>query len=117
MSQLGISIFSMVVLERPLERVYPEIDLVTTPDGAPVAMVHCNNCTGDMNAWAELIREAVGLFGTDLAPNELYDRLYQWSTSGELDCGGVTVVNYLAGEGVTHFDGGRPLVVRRRRAG
>ncbi len=108
----GTSIFSMVVLERPLERVYPEIDLVTTPDGAPVAMVHCNNCTGDMNAWAELIREAVGLFGTDLAPNELYDRLYQWSTSGELDCGGVTVVNYLAGEGVTHFDGGRPLVVR-----
>lgn len=108
----GTSIFSMVVLERPLERVYPEIDLVTTPDGAPVAMVHCNNCTGDMNAWAELIREAVGLFGTDVAPDELYDRLYQWSATGEADCGGITVVNYLAGEGVTHFDRGRPLVVR-----
>ena len=108
----GTSVFAMIVLEKALSKVYPEIDMVTTPTGKPVAMVHCNNCTGDMNAWAELIREAVGLFGTDLAPNELYDRLYQWSTSGELDCGGVTVVNYLAGEGVTHFDGGRPLVVR-----
>lgn len=108
----GTSIFSMVVLERPLERVYPEIDMVTTPDGAPVAMVHCNNCTGDMNAWAELIREAAMLFGAEVSPDELYDRLYQWSTSGEPDCGGITVVDYLAGEGVTHFDGGRPLVVR-----
>ena len=108
----GTSIFSMVVLERPLKRVYPEIDLVTTPAGAPVAMVHCNNCTGDMNGWVELLREAVCLFGGEAPTDRLYTRLYEHSLTGEADCGGVTVVNYLAGEGVTHFDEGRPLVVR-----
>lgn len=109
----GTSIFSMVVLERPLKHVYPEIDLVTTPDGAPVAMVHCNNCTSDMNAWAQLLQEAVALFGLEVSQDELFTRLYQWSTTGDADCGGVTVVNYLAGEGVTHFDQGRPLLIRR----
>ena len=83
----GTSIFSMVVLERPLKKVYSEIDMVTTPAGSPVAMVHCNNCTGDMNAWAGVLGEAAALF--------------------------MTVVNYLAGEGVTHLDEGRPLVLRR----
>lgn len=109
----GTSIFSMVVLEKPLEKVYPEIDLVTTPTGKPVAMVHCNNCTTDMNAWVGVLRETLELFGTTVSANELYTRLYQHSLSGAPDCGGVMVYNYLAGEGVTHMDEGRPMVVRR----
>ncbi len=108
----GTSIFSMVVLERPLEKVYEEIDLVTTPTGAPVAMVHCNNCTNDTNAWADVLEEAAALFGARPGRGELYTRLYQKSLEGDPDCGGVLVCNYLAGEGVTHMDAGRPLVLR-----
>ena len=109
----GTSIFSMVVLERPLSKVYPEIDLVTTPSGKPVAMVHCNNCTNDMNAWVGLLRETVALFGGEADTNALYTALYNKSLEGDADCGGVTVYNYMAGEGVTHLDAGRPMVVRQ----
>lgn len=108
----GTSIFSMVVLERPLKKVYPEIDLVTTPDGRPVAMVHCNNCTNDMNAWVSLLGETAALFGAEPDTGALYTRLYEKSLEGEADCGGVMVCNYLAGEGVTHMDAGRPMAVR-----
>ncbi|MCI2057130.1 MAG: FGGY-family carbohydrate kinase [Oscillibacter sp.] len=108
----GTSIFSMVVLEKPLKKVYPEIDLVTTPTGKPVAMVHCNNCTNDMNAWVSLMGDLTDLFGNSPDTGTLYTKLYQKSMEGEPDCGGVTVVNYLAGEGVTHFNEGRPLVIR-----
>ena len=108
----GTSIFSMVVLERPLERVYEEIDLVTTPTGAPVAMVHCNNCTNDTNAWVGVLGETARLFGAEPSAGELYTKLYEKSLEGDLDCGGVLVCNYLAGEGVTHMDAGRPMVVR-----
>ncbi|MCD8381799.1 MAG: ATPase [Clostridiales bacterium] len=109
----GTSIFSMVVLEKPLSRVYPELDLVTTPTGSPVAMVHCNNCTNDMNAWVSALRETVELFGGSVSTGDLYTKLYEKSLEGDPDCGGVLVYNYLAGEGVTHLDEGRPLVVRR----
>ncbi len=109
----GTSIFSMVVLEKPLSRVYEEIDMVTTPTGKPVAMVHCNNCTNDSNAWVSVLKEAAQLFGAEPAPGELYTKLYEKSLEGEPDCGGILVCNYLAGEGVTHLDEGRPLVVRR----
>ena len=109
----GTSIFSMVVLEKPLKKVYEEIDLVTTPAGAPVAMVHCNNCTNDSNAWVSVLREAAELFGASPSTEEVYTRLYQKSLEGGADCGGVLVCNYLAGEGVTHMDEGRPMVVRR----
>ena len=108
----GTSIFSMVVLERPLKKVHEEIDLVTTPAGRPVAMVHCNNCTNDTNAWASVLAEAAELFGAKPSTGELFTRLYEKSMEGEADCGGVLVCNYLAGEGVTHLDSGRPLVVR-----
>ncbi len=108
----GTSIFSMVVLERPLERVHEEIDLVATPAGKPVAMVHCNNCTGDSNAWVSVLREAAELFGASPDPGEIYARLYRKSLEGDPDCGGIFVCNYLAGEGVTHMDAGRPMVVR-----
>ncbi len=109
----GTSIFSMVVLERPLKKVYSEIDMVTTPEGSPVAMVHCNNCTGDTNAWAGVLGETAVLFGAGPDTGTLFTRLYEKSLEGDADCGGVTVVNYLAGEGVTHLDEGRPLVLRR----
>ena len=103
----------MVVLEKPLKKVYPEIDLVTTPTGKAVAMVHCNNCTSDMNAWAGILRETAELFGGEVDTGTLYTKLYQKSLEGDPDCGGIITYNYLAGEGVTHLDGGRPMVVRR----
>ena len=109
----GTSIFSMVVLERSLQKVYEEIDLVTTPTGKPVAMVHCNNCTNDSNAWVGLLKESANLFGAAPADGEVYTKLYEKALQGDADCGGVLVCNYMAGEGVTHLDEGRPMVVRR----
>ena len=109
----GTSIFAMVVLERPLKKVYEEIDLVTTPTGKPVAMVHCNNCTSDTNAWVSLLGETARLFGAAPSTGELYTRLYEKSLEGDPDCGGLLVCNYMAGEGVTHMDAGRPLVIRK----
>lgn len=109
----GTSIFSMVVLERPLKKVYEEIDLVTTPTGKPVAMVHCNNCTGDSNAWISVLKETANLFGAEPSNGDVYTKLYEKSLEGDPDCGGVLVCNYMAGEGVTHLNEGRPMVVRR----
>lgn len=109
----GTSIFSMVVLEHPLKKMYEEIDLVTTPTGKPVAMVHCNNCTNDNNAWVSVLKETANLFGAESGTGEVYTKLYEKSLEGDPDCGGVLVCNYLAGEGVTHMDSGRPLVVRK----
>ncbi len=109
----GTSIFSMVVLEKQLSRVYEEIDMVTTPTGKPVAMVHCNNCTNDTNAWVSVLKETANLFGVHPSTGELYTKLYRHSLVGDVDCGGVQVCNYMAGEGVTHMDAGRPLVARR----
>lgn len=109
----GTSIFSMVVLEAPLKHVYEEIDMVTTPSGSDVAMVHCNNCTTDSNAWVSVLHEAATLLGAELPTGEVYTRLYEASLKGDADCGGVLVCNYMAGEGITHLDEGRPLVVRK----
>ncbi len=108
----GTSIFSMIVLERPLRRNYPEISPVTTPTGAPVAMVHCTNGTNDSNAWFSLLDEAARLFGAHPG-DELYPKLYEKSLEGDADCGQVLVCNYLSGESVTHVNAGRPMVVRR----
>lgn len=108
----GTSIFAMVVLEKPLAKVYPEIDLVTTPAGDAVAMVHCNNCTSDLNAWVSMYAEFAALCGVQTEMGELYVRLFEKSLEGAPDCGGVIPVNYYSGEGVTHFDAGRPLLVR-----
>lgn len=109
----GTSIFSMVVLERPLKEVYSEIDIVTTPTGKDVAMVHCNNCTNDSNAWVAVMKEIANLFGVLPDTAELYTKLYKKSLEGDDDCGGVLVCNYMSGEGVTHFDSGVPLVARK----
>lgn len=108
----GTSIFAMVVLEKPLQKVYPEIDLVTTPDGAPVAMVHCNNCTSDLNAWVNLFGQVAALCGAPRKASELFPLLFNASLEGAPDCGGVVPVNYYSGEGVTHFDAGCPLLLR-----
>lgn len=108
----GTSMFSMIVLEKPLRRVYPEISPVTTPTGAPVAMVHCTNGTNDSNAWFSLLNETAQLFGAQ--PGEdLYPKLYEKALEGDPDCGQVLVCNYLSGESVTHLNAGRPMVVRR----
>ena len=109
----GTSIFSMVVLEKALKKVYEEIDLVTTPTGKAVAMVHCNNCTNDSNAWVGVLKEAACLLGAEPSTGEVYTKLYEKALEGDPDCGGVLVCNYMAGEGVTHLDEGRPMVVRR----
>ena len=109
----GTSIFAMVVLERPLSRMYPEIDMVTTPAGRPVAMAHCNNCTSDWDAWVKVLKETALLFGAKPSTPELYDRLYEKSLEGAEDCAGILTYNYLSGEPVTGFSEGRPMVVRR----
>ncbi|MBQ2686435.1 MAG: ATPase, partial [Clostridia bacterium] len=108
----GTSIFSMTVLEENLKEVHEEIDVVTTPSGDPVAMVHCNNCTNESNNWAKLFSEASALFGASPSTEELYTKLYEKSLEGDDDCGGITVCNYLAGEGVTHIDSGMPMITR-----
>ena len=76
-------------------------------------MVHCNNCTNDMNAWVSLLGETAQLFGAEVSTGELFTKLYQKSLEGETDCSGVLTYNYMAGEGVTHLDEGRPMVVRK----
>lgn len=108
----GTSIFSMVVTEKALSKVHEEIDMVTTPDGSPVAMVHCNNCTSDLNAWVNLFEEALGKFGAKPDKNELYGALYREALAADPDCGGLMAYNYFAGEPVTGLNEGRPLFVR-----
>lgn len=108
----GTSIFAMVVLEKALSKYYPEIDMVTTPAGKPVAMVHCNNCTSDINAWAGIFRSFSERAGKPLTQSELYDLLFYAALEGDADCGGIFTVNYFSGEPVTGFEEGRPLLVR-----
>ena len=108
----GTSVFAMVVLEKPLSRVYPEIDLVTTPSGEPVAMVHCNNCTSDLNAWVSLFGEFAAAFGIRADASELFSVLYQKALEGDPECGGLLAYNYFSGEHITGFEEGRPLFAR-----
>ncbi|MDE7222818.1 MAG: FGGY-family carbohydrate kinase [Acetatifactor sp.] len=108
----GTSIFSMVVTEHALNKVHEEIDMVTTPDGYPVAMVHCNNCTSDLNAWVNLFEEFAGKFGVKPDKNELYGTLYREALSADPDCGGLMAYNYFSGEPVTGLNAGRPMFVR-----
>ncbi len=108
----GTSIFSMVVTEKALSKVYEEIDMVTTPDGSPVAMVHCNNCTSDLNAWVGLFQQFEDAFGRKTDMDELYGRLYREALKGDTDCGGLVSYNYFSGEPVTGLNEGRPLFIR-----
>ena len=108
----GTSVFAMVVLEKDLEKVHPEIDMVTTPDGSAVAMVHCNNCTSDLNAWISLFEEFTQAFGMKVDRNDLFGTLYRKALEGDPDCGGLLAYNYFSGEHITGFEEGRPLFVR-----
>jgi sugar (pentulose or hexulose) kinase len=108
----GTSIFAMIVLEHDLSKIYTEIDMVTTPAGRPVAMVHCNNCTTDIDAWIRVFGEAVSTLGHEVSKPELYDAMYTKALEGDADGGGVLSYNYYAGEPITGFDEGRPLLVR-----
>ena len=107
----GTSDFAMVVVDHDLG-VHREIDMVTTPAGAPVAMVHCNNCTSDINAWVNLFDQFAELFGVEISKNDLYTKLFQVALKGDPDCGGLLSYNYFSGEGVTDLDEGRPLFAR-----
>ena len=108
----GTSIFSMVVTENPLSKVHEEIDMVTTPDGSPVAMVHCNNCTSDLNAWVGLFGQFADILGAQIDKNDLYGTLYREALKADADCGGMVSYNYFSGEPVTGLNEGRPLFVR-----
>ncbi len=108
----GTSSFSMIVLEKELSKPYEMIDMVTTPDGSPVAMVHCNNCTSDLNAWVNLFKEYQELLGIPVNMDEIYSKLYNIALTGDADCGGLLSYNYISGEPVTGIADGRPLFVR-----
>ena len=108
----GTSVFSMLVLEKPLQGVYPEIDIVATPDGSPVAMVHCNNCCSELDAWVKVFGEFAELIGKPLDISDLYEPLYRNAMEGDRDCGGVTAYNCLSGEPVIGLDSGKPMYFR-----
>lgn len=110
----GTSVFSMIVLEKKLSKVYPQIDIVTTPEGNSVAMVHCNNCTSDLNAWVSVFKEFCDTFGVEMDMNRLYEGLYKKALEGDKDCGGLLAYNYFSGEHITHFSEGRPLFAREQ---
>ncbi len=108
----GTSVFAMVVLEKELSKVYPELDLVTTPTGHLVGMVHCNNCTSDLNAWVSIFKEFAESMGMQVDMNQLFGTLYNKALEGDADCGGLMAYNYFSGEHITGFEEGRPLFVR-----
>ena len=108
----GTSVFAMIVLEKNLEKVYPEIDLVTTPDGSLVGMVHANNCTSDLNAWVGLFKEFADTFGMKIDMNDLYGTLYKKALEGDADCGGLLSYGFLSGENIMKVEEGRPMFVR-----
>ena len=108
----GTSSFSMIVLEKELSKPYEMIDMVTTPDGSLVAMVHCNNCTSDLNAWVNLFKEFQELQGQPVDMDDIYGKLYNHALTGHADCGGLVSYNYFSGEPVTGLAEGRPLFVR-----
>lgn len=108
----GTSVFAMIVLEKLLSKLHREIDMVTTPDGAPVAMVHCNNCTSDINAWTYLFKEVLDLMGADCSMGDLFTALFKKSAEADADCGDLISYNYFSGEFITGFETGKPLFIR-----
>jgi len=108
----GTSVFAMIVLEKALSKVYPELDMVTTPTGKPVAMVHCNNCTSDINAWAGMLHGFAAAAGQEVDMGKVFVTLFNAAMEGDKDCDGVINYNYFSGEPVTGLDEGRPMMVR-----
>ncbi len=109
----GTSIFAMLVLEKNLSKQYLEIDMVTTPAGKPVAMAHANSCTSDLDAWAGMFNELLGVFGAKVDKAKLYDTLYFQALEGAKDGGGMLSYNYYSGEPITGLEEGRPLFLRQ----
>ncbi|MBI9109425.1 MAG: ATPase [Spirochaetales bacterium] len=108
----GTSVFAMLVLEKELKKVHPEIDQVTTPDGSLVAMAHSNNCSSEYSAWINLFGDAARVLGTNISPSKLFDTLMKLALKGDSDCGGLMAYGYHSGEHITGFSEGRPLFVR-----
>ena len=109
----GTSVFAMVVLEKALKAVHEELDMVTTPSGDAVAMVHCNNCTSDLNAWVGLFKEFSELFGMDIDMNDIYGKLYNNALTADKDGGGLVAFNLFSGEPVIGLNEGRPMFARK----
>ena len=109
----GTSIFAMVVMDHYPQSVHEELDMVTTPDGHPVAMVHCNNCTSDINAWVNIFADFVKAAGVKMDKGELYPILFEAAMRADDDCGGIVSYNFFSGEPVAGFEEGRPLFARR----
>lgn len=109
---VGTSVFAMIVLEKELSKVYPEIDMVTTPGGSPVAMAHANNCSSDLNAWVGLFREFSDAMGFQAEPGKLFSVLLGKALEADPDGGGLLSYGYLSGENITGLEHGRPLFVR-----
>jgi sugar (pentulose or hexulose) kinase len=112
----GTSIFTMLVLEKALSKVYPEIDMVTTPAGRPVAMVHCNNCSSDIDAWADVFCGFSEATGKPCSRPEALTALFNKALEGDADCGGLLNYNYISGEHITHVESGRPMLIRKPAA-
>lgn len=108
----GTSIFGMIVLEKALSKVYEEIDMVTTPTGKPVAMVHCNNCTNEINAWATVFKDFLVSIGQTPDMNKIFTAMFTEALNGETNAGGLLLYNYLSGEPITGLTEGRPLIAR-----
>ena len=108
----GTSIFAMLVLSKPFFGYYPEIDVVTTPDGSSVAMVHCNNCCSELDAWVNVFGEFAALSGNPMDRSKLYESLYKNALTGDPDCGGTVAYNFLSGEPVAGAENGRPMYFR-----
>ncbi len=108
----GTSVFSMLVLDKPMQGVYPEIDIVATPDGEPAAMVHCNNCCSEIDAWVKMFGEFAKLSGNDIDVSALYELLYRNAMSADPECGGITAYNFLSGEPAAAVENGRPMYFR-----
>jgi len=108
----GTSVFAMIVMEKALSKLHREVDMVTTPCGKPVAMVHANNCTSDINAWVGLFYDAMQTIGLPVDKSALFEAFFSKAEEGISDCGGLLAYNYYAGEPVTGIDGGRPVFAR-----
>ncbi len=108
----GTSAFLMAVLEKPLDSYYKEIDVVTTPHGAPVAMVHVNNFASEMTVWTNLFEEVIAIGGGKISRGELFDSLYTSSLEADSDCGGLMGYNFLAGEPIAGVSSGIPMIAR-----
>ncbi|MGG0030609.1 FGGY-family carbohydrate kinase [Priestia megaterium] len=113
---VGTSVFAMIVLDKKLSNVYPEIDLVTTPNGSPVGMVHANNCSSDLNAWLGLFREFSEAMGQKVESDKLFEVMLNKALEADPDGGGLLSYGYFSGENITGVESGRPLFVRSAKS-